>query len=266
MSEPSHVFITGASSGIGESIARAWIAEGARVTLLARREDRLRKLAAEAPDRSHVIVTDLARDISVAELFDEADRALGPVDVLVNNAGVQIVAPAHETAWERGAALLTVDLLAPLRLTQEALRRMLPRGQGTIVDIASMAALAPTPGMFFYNAAKGGLAGASEGLRAEARRGGVHVVTVYPGPVHSAMEAAGRAAYPDSAAVRFTPTGDSDVLARLVLAAVRKKRPRVIYPRSYVLARWFPATTRWVTDRLTPPLKQLPASPRTNPE
>jgi len=258
MSEPAHVFITGASSGIGESIARAWLAEGARVTLLARREEPLRKLAAEAPERSHVIVADLSRDISAGELLEEAEQALGPVDVLVNNAGVQVVEPAHETAWERGVALLTVDLLAPLRLTQEALRRMLSRGSGAIVDIASMAALAPTPGMLFYNAAKGGLAAASEGLRAEAKRGGVHVVTVYPGPVHSAMEAAGRAAFEPSAAVRWVPTGDSDTLARLIIRAVKRRRARVIYPRSYVLARWFPGTTRWVTDRLTPPLKQLP--------
>jgi short-subunit dehydrogenase len=258
MSERLHAFITGASSGIGESIARAYLDDGARVTVLARREDRLRQLAQAATERSHVIVADLSKDFSPAQLFDEAEKALGPVDVLVNNAGVQIVEPAHTTAWERGAALLGVDLLAPLRLTQEALRRMLPRGRGAIVDIASMAALAPTPGMLFYNAAKSGLAGASEGLRAEAKQGGVHVVTVYPGPVRSAMEAAGRAAYQDTAALRYTPTGDSDVLARLVLDAVEKRRPRVIYPRSYALARWFPGTTRWITDRLTPALKQLP--------
>jgi short-subunit dehydrogenase len=257
MSERRHVFVTGASSGIGESLARAFIADGAAVTLLARREDRLRALAAEAAERSHVIVADLSQEISAAALLDEAERALGPVDVLVNNAGVQIVEPAQETAWERGAALLTVDLFAPLRFTQEALRRMLPRNGGTIVNISSMAALAPTPGMLFYNAAKGGLAAASEGLRAEAARGNVHVVTVYPGPVRSAMEAAAREKYRATAAVRFAPTGDADVLARLVLAAIARKRPRVIYPRSYAFARWFPGISRWVTDKLTPPLEQL---------
>jgi len=258
MSERPHFFITGASSGIGESIARACLDDGARVTVLARREERLQQLVQHATERSHVIVADLSQEISPADLFDEAEKALGPVDVLVNNAGVQIVEPAHATEWERGAALLTVDLLVPLRLTQEALRRMLPRGRGTIVDIASMAALAPTPGMLFYNAAKAGLAGASEGLRAETKRGGVHVVTVYPGPVRSALEAAGRAAFRETAALRYTPTGDSDVLASMILDAVKKRRPRVIYPRTYTLARWFPATTRWVTDRLTPALKQLP--------
>jgi len=256
MAERPHVFITGASSGIGESLARAWLADGAAVTLLARREEKLRAIVEQAPDRSHVIVADLSQEISPAKLFDEAERALGPCDVLVNNAGVQIVEPAHETDWERVKALLTVDLLAPLQLTQEALRRMIPRSRGTIVDIASMAALSPTPGMWSYNAAKGGLAAASEGLRAEVKRSNVHVVTVYPGPVHSAMEVAARAVYPTTASVRFIPTGDSDVLAALVLDAVKKKKARVIYPKTYATARWFPGTSRWLTDPLTPPLKR----------
>jgi short-subunit dehydrogenase len=121
-----------------------------------------------------------------------------------------------------------------------------------------MAGITPTPGMFFYNAAKAGLAGASEGLRAEARRHGIHVLTVYPGPVHSPMEAAARTAYEATSAARFAPTGDPDVLARLVLAGVARRRARIIYPRTYVLGRWFPNLARWITDALTPPLKQLP--------
>ncbi|MFO0572075.1 MAG: SDR family oxidoreductase [Polyangiaceae bacterium] len=237
-------------------LARAWLAAGARVTLLARRES-CSAVAETAPSRSLVLARDLSAEHSPAALFDEAEDRHGPVDVLVSNAGVQIVEPAHVTEWERGAQLLTVDLSVPLALTQEALRRMIPRGRGTIVDIASMAALAPTPGMFFYNAAKGGLAAASEGLRAEVARHGVHVVTVYPGPVTSAMEAKAREKFEPTFAVRVTPTGDPDTLARLVLAAVEKKRARVIYPRTYVLARWFPGTSRWLTDALTPPLQRL---------
>lgn len=261
MAERDHVLITGASSGIGESLARAWLGAGAAVTLVARRKPLLERIAETAPKRTRVILADLAQDLDPAALFDEAEAAQGPVDVLVNNAGVQIVEPAHTIAWERAEALLRVDLLAPLRLTQEALRRMLPRGRGTIVDIASMAALVPTPGMLFYNAAKGGLAAASEGLRAEAKRGGVHVVTVYPGPVKSAMEASGRAAYEESRIVSLlTPTGDPDVLARLVLAAVDRRRARVIYPRINLFARWFPGTSRRLTDAFTPALKQLPGS------
>lgn len=182
---------------------------------------------------------------------------MGPIDVLVNNAGVQIVKSVLETTWEDGERLLVLDLHTPLRLTQLVLKRMVPRKSGTIVDIASMAALAPTPGMFFYNAAKAGLGAASEGLRAEVKPYGVHVVTVYPGPVASDMEAAGRAAYEATAASKYTPTGAPDVLARMIANAVEKKRPRVVYPRLYALSRHFPNATRWALDALTPPLRAL---------
>ena len=109
---------------------------------------------------------------------------------------------------------------------------------------------------------KGALAAASEGLRGEVRRHGVHVVTVYPGPVKSAMESAAREKYEATGALENTPTGTPAELARLVLAAIAHKRPRVIYPSVYGLARHFPNVTRWVVDALTPPLKRLPAKDR----
>jgi short-subunit dehydrogenase len=252
-----HVVVTGASSGIGEAIAREYLKRGAKVTLIARRRDRLDKLAAGHEGRTHIVQADLGNPEVAFAWIDDAEKAMGPIDVLVNNAGVQIVKSVLETSWEDGERLLILDLHTPLRLTQLVLARMVPRKSGTIVDIASMAALGPTPGMFFYNAAKAGLAAASEGLRAEMKPHGIHVVTVYPGPVTSDMEAAGRAAYVESAATKYTPTGAPDVLARMICAAVDKKRPRVIYPRLYSISRHFPNATRWAIDALTPSLKML---------
>ena len=84
---------------------------------------------------------------------------------------------------------------------------------------------------------------------------GIHVVTVYPGPVTSDLEAAGRAAYEDHAATRNVPTGTPEVLARMIADAVAKRRPRVVYPRLYGVSRHFPNATRWALDKLTPPLK-----------
>jgi short-subunit dehydrogenase len=252
-----HVVVTGASSGIGEAIAREYLNRGAKVTLIARRRDRLDKLAEGNPGRAHVVQADLGNPDVAFAWIDAAEEAMGPIDVLVNNAGVQIVRSVLETTWEEGEKLLVLDLHTPLRLTQLVLKRMVPRKSGTIVDIASMAALGPTPGMFFYNAAKAGLAAASEGLRAEMKPHGIHVVTVYPGPVTSDMEAAGRAAYHETAATKYTPTGAPDVLARMIAQAVAKKRDRVVYPRLYALSRHFPNATRWALDALTPPLKTL---------
>jgi short-subunit dehydrogenase len=251
-----HVVVTGASSGIGEAIAREYIARGAAVTLIARRRALLEAIAESAPaGKTCVLDRDLSQSEAAPAILAEAEAALGPIDVLINNAGIQIVGPVTATDFDDATRLLHLDLHTPLRLTHAILPSMIARRSGTIVDIASVAALAPTPGMFFYNAAKGGLAAASEGLRAEVKPYGVHVVTVYPGPVESAMEAAARTHYEESAVMGGLPTGKPELLARRIASAVERRRPRVIYPRVYVLSRLFPGLTRWVTDRMTPALR-----------
>jgi len=251
-----HVVVTGASSGIGEAICREYFSRNARVTLVARRRELMEALAKEGGGRTHVVTADLSDPAQVTSWVDGAEAANGPIDVLVNNAGVQIIRRYLETPFEDGARLLQVDLLSPLRLSHFVAQRMASRGSGTLVDVASMAAIAPTPGMSFYNAAKGGLAAISEGLRAELKAHGVHVVTVYPGPVRSPMEAAGRAAIEDSWASRvFAPTGEASVLARLVADAVEAKDARVIYPFLNVFGRHFPALTRVLLDTFTPKVR-----------
>ena len=198
------------------------------------------------------------RDPAVAfSWIDGPENANGPIDVFIDNAGVQFVGSVLDTPGEDGERLFMLDLHTPLRLTQIMLKRMVTRKSGTIVDISSMAAIGPTPGMFFYNAAKAGLADASEGLRAEINAYGIHVVTVYPGPVTSDMESAARSAYENTAGARYTPTGSPDVLARLIAKAVEQKRAHVVYPRSYGILRHRPNFTRWAIDAITPILKAL---------
>jgi short-subunit dehydrogenase len=251
-----HVLITGASSGIGEAVAAEYLRRGDSVTLVARRRERLDAIVARAPaGRASAIPCDLADHDRVPRLVQEAEAGHGPIDVLVNNAGVQILGPTHLTEWAEGENLLNVNVLAPLRLTLTVLPGMVARRRGTIVDISSMAALAPTPGMFFYNASKGALAAASESLRAEVAPYGIHVVTVYPGPVKSDMEAAARAKFADRGKIDRLPIGTPDVLAGMIGDAVEHRRPRVIYPRVYALSRIFPGPTRWVVDTFTPAFK-----------
>ncbi|NUP12988.1 MAG: SDR family NAD(P)-dependent oxidoreductase [Polyangiaceae bacterium] len=256
-----HIAVTGASSGIGASFARELARAGYRLTLVARRADLLHALAKDlAPAETHIAPHDLSDVAHVTDWIEGAERALGPIDVLVNNAGVQIVAPTAEVDPEQADRLLAVDLAAPLRLTRAVLPAMLARRSGTIVDVASMAALAPTPGMAHYNAAKAGLAAASESLRGELRGSGVHVVTVYPGIIAStAMASAALEKYEPSRLLSAFPRGTEEELARRMRVAIERRQDRVIYPSSGVLSRWFPTMTRWALDRFTPPLRALPA-------
>ncbi len=251
-----HVVITGASAGIGAALAQEYFNRQAKLTLVARRVELLEKLRGDRA--AHLVQADLSDAKQVTSWVDEAERVNGPIDVLINNAGVQIVRSFLDTPFEDAERLIAIDLLTPLRLAQFVAKRMAARKTGTLVDVSSMAAIAPTPGMAFYNAAKGGLAAASEGLRAELKDHGLHVVTVYPGPVKTDMETAGREAYGEMSkfAQLLTPVGDADVLARLIADAVEQKDERVIYPAMNALGRHFPAITRMVLDRFTPKPKR----------
>lgn len=247
-----HVIVTGASSGIGEALAREFARAGAELTLVARRRPQLEALARALDVKAHVVAHDLSDPQRATEWLDGAVAALGPVDVLVNNAGVQIVGATTATRPEDGDALLATNLLTPLRLTHAVLPAMLARRAGTIVDVASVAGLAPTPGMYWYNASKAGLAAASESLRGELRGTGVHVLTVYPGIIDTPMADRALARTPPTRMVAVQPHGTPEELARLVRVAVERRRDRVIYPRLNRLARTFPGATRWLLDRYTP--------------
>src|SRR6185503_6532745 len=114
-----------------------------------------------------------------------------------------------------------------------------PGKRGAIVDMSSVAALAPTPGMFHYSASKAALAAASECLRAEVREHGIHVVTVYPGPVETPMAQKAVDSYAKDPTGGL-PVGDVKTLGKLILGAVRRRRARIIYPKVYSVARMFP--------------------------
>ncbi|MBK8256686.1 MAG: SDR family NAD(P)-dependent oxidoreductase [Polyangiaceae bacterium] len=256
-----HVAITGASAGIGAALAREYASRGAKLTLVARRKDRLEELAKEAK-HAFTVQADLGDVDHCADWVDDAVRTLGPIDVLVNNAGIQIIGPTESESVHKGEDLLRLNVFAPMRLTRAILPSMLERKTGTIIDIASAAAIGPMPGMFYYNASKGALANASEGLRGELLGTGVHVVTVYPGPVDTDMGQAGYTKYEQTTISRLAPLGRADVLAKRIVRAAEKKKARVIYPRLYVLAFMFPGLARWVTPRISPPLLPRNVQPK----
>jgi short-subunit dehydrogenase len=261
LSAVSHAAITGASGGIGRALAREFSRQGYAVSLIGRQRAALEAIASELPGRAHVVEIDLSRSDCVTNWIAKAEAVLGPIDVLVNNAGA-VVAGSFPTIDRREARdVIDLDLVVPLELSRAVLPDMLARGCGVIVNIASTGALGPNPGMVDYCAAKAGLAAASESLRGELRGSGVHIVTVYPGPIATRMLERAHEGYPRSRLVTRLPTGEAVELARRVRVAVERRRARVIYPRVYALFRYLPWVARWLLDRLTPPPVSSSAGP-----
>jgi short-subunit dehydrogenase len=247
-----HALVTGASAGLGEAIARRLARDGYSLTLVARRKERLQAVAREVKVPVCVLTADLADSREADRVVVEAAAANGAIDVLVNNAGVQYVEPVENVSGPRISALLAINLDTPLRLMQLVLPHMLAQGRGTVVNISSIGGLIPTPGMSHYCGAKAGLAAASECARAELALRGVHVLTVYPGPVASDMEAAARAALGDGVLTRLMPTGTPDGLAEAVAQGISRRKARTIYPQVYALAWAFPNVSRWMVERFSP--------------
>jgi len=157
-------------------------------------------------------------------------------------------------SWRDAHDLLAIDLLAPLRLQDLVVHGMVERGSGLIVNVASMAGRVPLRGCAYYGAAKAGLAMASEIARADLASRGVRVVTVYPGPVKSALEAGARADYGGGGLFgRLAPTGDPRELASRIMHAIEHDEPRVIYPRLYGVGWTAPNLSSWITLSYGPP-------------
>lgn len=242
MTTPTHVLITGAAGAIGGAIARQlrgmW--PTTRLALLDRDVAAMTALAHELGNAStHAAdLRDLASlpgVIARVEGRENGRAAATPLDGLVNCAGVMWVRHVATWDWADAEALLAIDFLAPLRLQDLVVHGMVERGaHGVVVNISSMAGKVPLKGCTYYGAAKAGLAMASEIARADLAPHGIRVVTVYPGPVKSALEQGARDAYGGGGVFgRFAPTGDPDELARLVAKAIENDEARVIYPRLY---------------------------------
>ncbi|HLG56793.1 MAG TPA: SDR family oxidoreductase [Vicinamibacterales bacterium] len=183
---PRTALITGASSGIGEAFADVFAANGFDLVITARREDRLRAVAARLEQqyktRVHVVVADHSQRETPERLCAEmASRGLR-IDALVNNAGYGVPGTFVSSPWERHQAMLQVMVTGPAELTHRLLPGMIERQYGRIVNVASLAGLVPAPaGHTLYAASKALAIKFSEALSHEVRRHGVHVTAVCPG-------------------------------------------------------------------------------------
>ncbi len=222
----TRALVTGASSGIGEAIARALAADGSDLILVARREPLLHELAEELTTAHGVGVEELAADLLDPEALRRVEQRVAsdahPVDLLVNNAGFGSAGPVHVQELEPQLAQVGIHVRAPLRLSRAAAARMSAAGHGGILNVSSVGGFQPLPTHAVYAASKAWLRSFSEALHAELKPRGVHVTVLCPGFVRTPMLGEAELALPGAVVL------EADAVAAAGLHAVARNRPEAI--------------------------------------
>jgi short-subunit dehydrogenase len=223
--------VTGASSGIGEQIAREFARRGYPLVLVARRAERLRELAASLGGVAHVLPADLSRPADRAALPDQV-AALGIApDILVNNAGLATLGPVAESDPEAELKLIEVDVSAVVDLCSRFVPGMVARGRGVVLNVASVGAFGPVPGQASYGAAKAFVLSYTQALREELRGTGVTAATLCPGPVRTGFgEDAGISTEEAEAALPKFLWAEADAVAKAAVDGLALGKG-VIIPR-----------------------------------
>jgi short-subunit dehydrogenase len=245
---PSYPFnsalVTGASSGIGEELTRQLTAAGVTVVVVARRADRLQALADELPG-VEVLTADLATrkgQDAVATRIADLDR---PIELVVNNAGFGTGGPFTDADPDRLDDEITVNIAALTRLSHAALGVMVPRGKGWLLNVASVAAFAPGPGLAVYAATKAYVLSLSESLHEEVRGTDVEVTALCPGLIRTEFQAVSNTERYERSIPSFVWLDVGDVV-REALAATVKGRAISVPGAIYKTSTWVGGVTpRW---------------------
>ena len=232
----AHALVTGASRGIGAAIAEALAGRGARVSLVARSAGPLEALAARIGASAHP--ADLTDPAALRGVVGQAEEAFGPVDVLVNNAGVDAADPLPALDADALERLWRLNVVAPAELCRQVLPGMRERGRGHVVNVSSMAGVGTLPGMAAYGASKAALTHLTSGLRHDLRGSGVGTTLVEVGIVKPTEMATHVLEHPWSGpafrrlyALRVMSDTGTDDLAGRVARAVESGRRHVRLPR-----------------------------------
>lgn len=243
----SAALITGASSGIGVAIARLLAGRGHAVVLVARREERLRELAAELAEQHGVRAEVVSADLGVPAAREVLAERIGEleleVEVLVNNAGFGTHGSFAELDPGREVELVRLNVEAVVDLTARFVPAMVERGRGAVIQIASTAAFQPMPGGATYAASKAFVLSHGEAIHHELKGSGVTVTTVCPGPVKTEFaEVSDIGEMADSApeAVWMTPEQIADAAIEAVESEKRAVVPGLLNQATSVLARLAP--------------------------
>ena len=179
--------ITGGGTGIGQAIARCMHAAGAKVALVGRREEELSRAVAELGAGASYIVHDITEWSKAQTLADRVESEIGPITCLVNNAGRHLKKPAVDTNPEEFQEILNTNVVSAHALTKAVAPRMIERGAGNVLFIASMASLFGIPNVLAYSAAKSALLGMVRTLSTEFSPRGVRVNAIAPGWIETEM-------------------------------------------------------------------------------
>ena len=219
------VAVTGAARGIGRAIAERLAREGARVAIGDIDAALVEGAAAEIGGATIGLALDVSDRGSFEAFVDSAEERLGPLDVLVNNAGILLMGPfldESDAATEREFAVNVMGVVYGMRIV---LPRMRERGRGQVVNIASGASFVAPPGEASYAATKHAVVGLTEGVRAELRGTGVDLTLVFPGLVKTELAVGSRP-------TRGMKWIEPDTVAGGVVDAIRKPVPEIFVPRS----------------------------------
>ena len=267
MSETRKALITGAGSGLGRALALRYAKAGCAVACVDLAGDRARETVAMLPGAGHIaIAMDVGHDAEFDTLRLAIDSNFGPLDVLVNNAGIASGGAMVETTMDEWREVLEINLLGVVRGCRAFLPGMLERGRGRILNIASFAALAGAPSIMSYGVAKAGVYAMSEQLRAELHGTGITVSVACPAFFQTRLLESWRGSERMKGFAEKMMRGGSDTLdevADRIFAAAERGDflilPTRAEPMRWRIKRWFPG---WYFRRM---MKSVAAFSRKSP-
>lgn len=246
--------VTGASSGIGAEMARLLGEAGVPTVLVARRGDRLRRIA-ERYDGFEVLEVDLGTAAGRTATAERITSTQSPVDLVVNNAGFGTSGRFHELDVDRLGREIDLNVQALTELSHAALRTMVPRGRGFLLNVSSVASFQASPGLGVYAATKAYVTSLTEALHGEVKSSGVHVTALCPGLTKTEFQetsnTSGLAARIPGIAwtsvEQVAAAGLADVAANKTLSV-----PGLLYKTTVTASDIMPRSiTRWVSGAIT---------------